>query len=221
MRSLSTDRRTTLGRIIDGAPAAHARLRLTAAGVAWRRARRRPARALPRESCLRQPCPRNQNPARHRRVEVTPRTGSRGPEPSPRMQAREDRHLALHPPAPAGAGSGPRSWRVSPDLKTGLEREARRRKISLPAVLELAAQEWLVSGAARRSESVRQAVRQRLRRHHGVAGRNGSLAPDLCRRISKAPLVTSEAVLTELFHLWAIIAGKWRTPGNSCVRARW
>jgi hypothetical protein len=35
------------------------------------------------------------------------------------------------------------SWRVSPDLKTGLEREARRRKMSLSAVLDLAAQEWL------------------------------------------------------------------------------
>ena len=35
------------------------------------------------------------------------------------------------------------SWRVSADLKTGLEREARRRKISLSAALDLAAQEWL------------------------------------------------------------------------------
>lgn len=85
------------------------------------------------------------------------------------------------------------SWRVSTDLKTGLELEARRRKISLSAVLDLAAQEWLMKsgagdgdeqqrrlhqaasvcfgtlarGDARRSESVRQAVRQRLRRRHG------------------------------------------------------
>jgi hypothetical protein len=34
-------------------------------------------------------------------------------------------------------------WRVSADLKTGLEREARRRKISLSAALDLAAREWL------------------------------------------------------------------------------
>ena len=83
------------------------------------------------------------------------------------------------------------SWRVSPDLKTGLEREARRRKLSLSAVLDLAAREWLsktgaqlegdeeqrslhqaasncfgtfASGNAHRSENARQAVRQRLRR---------------------------------------------------------
>jgi hypothetical protein len=35
------------------------------------------------------------------------------------------------------------SWRVSPELKSGLEREARRRKLSLSAVLDLAASEWL------------------------------------------------------------------------------
>jgi hypothetical protein len=85
------------------------------------------------------------------------------------------------------------SWRVSTELKTGLEREARRRKTSLSAVLDLAAQEWLTksgaendgdaeqrrlqqaasecfgsfaSGDARRSEGVRQAVRQRLRRRY-------------------------------------------------------
>jgi hypothetical protein len=37
------------------------------------------------------------------------------------------------------------SWRVSPDIKTGLEREARRRKMSVSAVLDLAAREWLLS----------------------------------------------------------------------------
>jgi hypothetical protein len=35
------------------------------------------------------------------------------------------------------------SWRVSPELKTGLEREARRRRISLAKALDLAAEEWL------------------------------------------------------------------------------
>ena len=85
------------------------------------------------------------------------------------------------------------SWRVSTDLKTGLEREARRRKMSLSGVLDLAARDWLskggaevdgdaeqlrlrkaaakcfgslASGNAHRSENARQAVRQRLRRHH-------------------------------------------------------
>lgn len=85
------------------------------------------------------------------------------------------------------------SWRVSPDLKTDLEREARRRKISLSAALDLAAQDWLkkrdgdpndaarqqhlqraaaacfgkfAGGNSGRSESARQAVRDRLRRKH-------------------------------------------------------
>ena len=40
------------------------------------------------------------------------------------------------------------SWRVSTDLKTGLEREARRRKISLAKALDLAAEEWLKKSGA-------------------------------------------------------------------------
>jgi hypothetical protein len=86
------------------------------------------------------------------------------------------------------------SWRVSPDVKTSLEREARRRKVSLSAVLDMAAQEWLknsvsegdddekqgrlqeaasecfgsiAGGDRRRSETASQTVRQRLRRHYG------------------------------------------------------
>jgi hypothetical protein len=86
------------------------------------------------------------------------------------------------------------SWRVSTELKTGLEREARRRKTSLGAVLDLAARDWLTrggaetdteeeqlrihraasrcfgtiaSGNAGRSENVRESVRERLRRRHG------------------------------------------------------
>ena len=82
------------------------------------------------------------------------------------------------------------SWRVSTDLKTTLEREARRRKLSLSSVLDLAAREWLNNtgagnegeeeqrrlhqaaskllgafdrGDAHRSENVRRAVRRRLR----------------------------------------------------------
>jgi len=85
------------------------------------------------------------------------------------------------------------SWRVSTDLKTGLEREARRRKLSLAAVLDLAAREWLkntgagnggeeeqrrlhraasrllgafAGGDPRRSEDVRRAVRRRLSAHN-------------------------------------------------------
>jgi hypothetical protein len=87
------------------------------------------------------------------------------------------------------------SWRVSPDIKTSLEREARRRKISVSAALDLAARDWLhktsmategdeeeqyrlkkaasrwlgalASGDAQRSEKVSRTVRQRLRRGYG------------------------------------------------------
>ena len=82
------------------------------------------------------------------------------------------------------------SWRVSTDLKMDLERDARRRGTSLSAILDRAAREWLkrdsadngdadeqrrlhraaqncfgaiASGDARRSENVRQIVRERLR----------------------------------------------------------
>ncbi len=82
------------------------------------------------------------------------------------------------------------SWRVSLKIKRSLEREARRRKISLSAVLDMAVQEWLMksrsedddderqrrlqkaasecfgvfaSGDSRRSENTRKA----LRRHYG------------------------------------------------------
>ena len=86
------------------------------------------------------------------------------------------------------------SWRVSSDVKTSLEREARRRKISMSAVLDAAAREWLqksgmtnegddeqrrlqkaaakwlgtfASGNAQRSETASQAIRERLRRRYG------------------------------------------------------
>ncbi len=85
------------------------------------------------------------------------------------------------------------SWRVSRELKSGLEREARRRKLSLSAVLDLAALEWLnksnpdsdsdeeqhrlhtsaakvfgsiAGGDPSRSKNVRQSVRERLRRRN-------------------------------------------------------
>ena len=78
------------------------------------------------------------------------------------------------------------SGRLSADLKTDLEREARRRKMSLSAVLDLAARECLstgdgeqlclqtaaakcfgASGAdAHRSENVRSLLRRRLRRRY-------------------------------------------------------
>jgi hypothetical protein len=86
------------------------------------------------------------------------------------------------------------SWRVSSDLKMSLEREARRREISISAALDLAAREWLQKGNApgsdeeeqrrlhgsalkclgvlagsdvHRSETVSETVRQRVRRRYG------------------------------------------------------
>jgi len=86
------------------------------------------------------------------------------------------------------------SWRVSTDIKTGLEREARRRKMSLSAVLDLAAEEWLKKSASGdndeeeqhrlqqaalksfgaiaggnplRSENAARTVRERLRQRYG------------------------------------------------------
>jgi hypothetical protein len=85
------------------------------------------------------------------------------------------------------------SWRVARDLKIDLEREARRRKTSVAALLDLAVRDWLkkagagtdgdeeqrrlhqaalkclgafAGGDARRSELGGQAVKKRLRRRY-------------------------------------------------------
>jgi hypothetical protein len=85
------------------------------------------------------------------------------------------------------------SWRVSSEVKACLEREARHRKISMSAALDIAAREWLqkseaanegneeqrrlqkaaskwlgtlASGNSRRSETASQTVRDRLRLRH-------------------------------------------------------
>ena len=92
------------------------------------------------------------------------------------------------------------SWRVSTEVKTSLERAARSRKVSLSAVLDTAAREWLMksgfegdddqkqrklqqaasqcfgvfaSGDSRRSERASDAVRKRLRRNQ-VGKNHGS-----------------------------------------------
>ena len=86
------------------------------------------------------------------------------------------------------------SWRLSGELKSTLEREARQRKVPVAAVLESAVRDLLkkekttvpeeeeqrrlhsaaarclgifASGTARRSETAREAVRARLRRRYG------------------------------------------------------
>ena len=83
------------------------------------------------------------------------------------------------------------SWRVSSELKSDLERQARIRKTSLSAVLNLAARDWLkqsaetigddeeqcrlheagmkcvgaiAGGNPRRAETAREAIRERLKR---------------------------------------------------------
>jgi predicted transcriptional regulator len=85
------------------------------------------------------------------------------------------------------------SWRLSGELKSDLERNARLRKVPVSAVLETAVRDWLknsdsevpeedvqrglqaaasncfgtiASGNARRAETARDAVRKRLRRRH-------------------------------------------------------
>jgi hypothetical protein len=86
------------------------------------------------------------------------------------------------------------TWRLSADLKTDLAQEARRRKMSLSAVLDLAARDWLnksgvkadddeeqkrlhaaaskcfgalAGGDPHRSEKVSEIMRDRLRKQHG------------------------------------------------------
>jgi post-segregation antitoxin (ccd killing protein) len=86
------------------------------------------------------------------------------------------------------------SWRLSGELKSDLEREARLRKVPVSAVLETAVRDWLkkgdtdvsedeaqrrlhtaaanslgvlASGNSRRAESARDTLRKRLRQRHG------------------------------------------------------
>jgi len=86
------------------------------------------------------------------------------------------------------------TWRVSADLKTSLEREARNRKVPVSTILDLAAREWLkasteeddgeaeqqrlhraasnclgtiAGGDPGRSENVRRTVRSRLGQNRG------------------------------------------------------
>lgn len=86
------------------------------------------------------------------------------------------------------------SWRLSGELKSGLEREARLRKVPVSAVLDMAVREWLKKSALEvsgdeeqrrlhaeaekyigvlkgldrdRSETVRETIRKKLRRRYG------------------------------------------------------
>ena len=87
------------------------------------------------------------------------------------------------------------SWRISPDAKSALELEARREGASVAALLDRIAAEWLIArrsstatdgaeqarlhaaaaktlgriagGDPNRAERAREAIRERLARHHG------------------------------------------------------
>jgi hypothetical protein len=86
------------------------------------------------------------------------------------------------------------SWRVSTEIKSDLEREARIRRTSVSALLDMAVREWMRGRPAarnddqeqqrlhaalencvgtvtgrnrRRSETARESIRKRLRRRHG------------------------------------------------------
>jgi hypothetical protein len=63
------------------------------------------------------------------------------------------------------------SWRVSTELKSGLERAARRRKISVSKALDLAVEEWLKNGA----KDVDDALEQK-RLHAAAAKAIGTIA---------------------------------------------
>jgi hypothetical protein len=69
------------------------------------------------------------------------------------------------------------SWRVSTELKRGLEREARRRKISVAKVLDLAAEEWLKKRATDKDDD-----REQKRLHEAAAKSIGTIAGDDPRR---------------------------------------
>ena len=57
------------------------------------------------------------------------------------------------------------SWRLSPELKADLERAARRRKLRLSALLDIAAREWLTKNAQDVSDDEEQ------KRLHAIAER--------------------------------------------------
>jgi hypothetical protein len=147
------------------------------------------------------------------------------------------------------------SWRVSRELKSGLEREARRRKLSLSAVLDLAVLEGLDKRAPIPVPTKSSIAFIRWQRKRSVPLRAeilldprtcASLYASVCdvemtasalidtgailalldrsdgwRRLCvevfrqlRLPLMTSEAVLTELFHLVGDSRHEMELPGD-------
>jgi hypothetical protein len=75
------------------------------------------------------------------------------------------------------------TWRVSADLKDRLEQEARRRKTSVSAVLDLAARDWLKTSLKDAAdEDVQLQLHQAVSKHLGAfAGGN----PDRSRNAKR------------------------------------
>jgi hypothetical protein len=73
------------------------------------------------------------------------------------------------------------SWRVSSDLKSELEREARLRKISVSAIVDSAVRNWLQKNAVDPAEDAEQ-----RRLHRAAAGCIGVLAGHNPRRAETA-----------------------------------
>jgi hypothetical protein len=74
------------------------------------------------------------------------------------------------------------SWRLSPDLKTRLEREARRLNTSLSAVLELASRDWLdKSAAVDESNDEQQRLRETVSKCLGTIGSGDPLRSEKAR----------------------------------------
>jgi len=73
------------------------------------------------------------------------------------------------------------SWRLSGELKSDLEREARLRKVPVSSVLETAVRDWLKKGEADAPEDEAQ-----LRLHSAAAGCLGVLASGNSHRAETA-----------------------------------
>jgi predicted transcriptional regulator len=82
------------------------------------------------------------------------------------------------------------SWRLSPDLKAALEREARIRKAPISTILEMAVRQWLqqCSGHPEDDEAVQRAL------HAAVAPYLGVLEGDDPRRSEKVSEIVRERI---------------------------
>lgn len=84
------------------------------------------------------------------------------------------------------------SWRVSTELKAGLEHEARRRHISPSAALDKAATEWLAKSGSAEDDEVEQ-----KRLHTAVAPCLGALNEGNRARSSNARQLVGERILAK------------------------